>query len=146
MIIMAVFVIVVMGMLALSLSRMQWSNQDILTRDVLGTRAWFLAHSGNEWALTKLFPLDGEETDAALSTRCSNISGEAGSDAVTTILSGSQLSDICSDFVIQCDAPGMAVPDDLKFYKVVSTVTCGSGKYQVKRSQEIWVKGMENDS
>ena len=50
--IVAIFVIVVMGFLAAALSRMEWSNQDALSRDLLGTKAWFAAHSLNEFALT----------------------------------------------------------------------------------------------
>ncbi len=37
--IVAIFVIVVMGFLAAALSRMEWSNQDALSRDLLGTKA-----------------------------------------------------------------------------------------------------------
>ncbi|MGL6026592.1 MAG: MSHA biogenesis protein MshP, partial [Vibrio sp.] len=43
--IVAIFVIVVMGFLAAALTRIEWSNQDALSRDVLGTQAWFAAHS-----------------------------------------------------------------------------------------------------
>ncbi|MDD1829234.1 MSHA biogenesis protein MshP, partial [Photobacterium sp. ZSDE20] len=53
----AVFVIVVMGFLATSLVQVQWSNHDTLTRKQLGTQAWLLAHSANEWALTQVYPL-----------------------------------------------------------------------------------------
>jgi MSHA biogenesis protein MshP len=146
MIIIAVFVIVVMGMLALSLGRLQWSNQDTLTREILGARAWFLAHSGNEWALTRMFPLDQEENNERLTERCGRISTASGSDAVAAaekILSGTSMREVCSGLAIQCRAPKSTVPDKLKFYQIVSTVTCGSGKYQVKRSQEVWVKGVE---
>ena len=53
--IIAIFVIVVMGMLALTLVRLEWSNQDTLTREVLGTQAWFLSPSGNEWGFTYIY-------------------------------------------------------------------------------------------
>lgn len=39
----AVFVIVVMGFLATSLVQVQWSNHDTLTRKQLGTQAWLLS-------------------------------------------------------------------------------------------------------
>lgn len=53
----AIFVIVVMGFLAAALSRIEWSNQDILSRELLGNKAYFAAHSVNEAALNTIYPL-----------------------------------------------------------------------------------------
>lgn len=57
MLIVVLFVVLVMGLLATTLARLEWTNQDTQTREIFGTRAWFMAHSANEWALTQLFPL-----------------------------------------------------------------------------------------
>ncbi|MGR5470520.1 MSHA biogenesis protein MshP, partial [Vibrio astriarenae] len=63
--IIVLFVIIVMGYLAASLMRVNWSNQSTLTREFLGTKAWFIAQSANEWALTQLYPLNTPKPDVA---------------------------------------------------------------------------------
>ncbi|MFW1503881.1 MSHA biogenesis protein MshP, partial [Vibrio parahaemolyticus] len=63
--IVVLFVIIVMGYLAASLMKVSWSNQSTLTREFLGTKAWFIAQSANEWALTQLYPLSDTNPDVA---------------------------------------------------------------------------------
>ena len=48
--IVVIFVVVVMGLLAGTMARLEWSNQDTQSREIMGNRAWFMAHSANEWA------------------------------------------------------------------------------------------------
>ncbi len=55
----AVFVIVVMLALVLSLSRLLISSSETVVYEVQGTRALFAAQSGLEIALTGLFPITG---------------------------------------------------------------------------------------
>lgn len=153
-IIISVFVIVVMGMLAANLSRISWSNQDTLTREYLGTQAWFLAHSGNEWAMTVLFPLDGGDTPTDLLARCnSTINGSAGGDAATALIDNANIP--CNTLTIECTSPPLdpndssqldsTIPEDLQYYKVTSTAICGSDQFQVQRVQEMWVRGVKDD-
>lgn len=126
----ALFVIVVMGFLASALSRMEWSNQDGLARELLGTQAWFAAHSLNEMALTHLYPLG---QSAAVSSVCNDgwaaISAEASS--MITQYPG-------------CLAQTQCIPlgelQDEQIFKLESSVTCGSGRYQVERVQDVLVK------
>lgn len=141
MIIVIVFVLVVMGMLAANLSRIRWSNQDTLTREYLGIQAWFLAHSANEWALTHLFPLNGNDSISDLVARCNTINGTAGNDAASALS-----ADIpCDSPSIQCNAPDSNIPADLQYYTVVTTAVCGSSDtFRVQRMQEVWVKGVKN--
>lgn len=54
--IIAVFIIVVMSLLAASLSRNISSSSAQVNNEVLGTRALFAAESGNEKALAQIFP------------------------------------------------------------------------------------------
>jgi MSHA biogenesis protein MshP len=141
-IIIAIFVIVVMGMLAVNLVRVNWSNQDTLTREFLGTQAWFLAQSGNEWALTQLFPFDSPATSAAISTRCSGLDGTA---AAQAMIENNNLP--CSSAVIECEQPavGETVPDELQFFIVSTNAKCGTlgGIFQVEREHEVWVRGID---
>ncbi|WP_052880153.1 hypothetical protein [Vibrio coralliirubri] len=126
----AVFVIVVMGFLATSLMQVQWSNHDTLTRKQLGTQAWLLAHSANEWALTQVYPLTvSPAVSASVSTVCSNLNSSQVSSGMSTICTVDQLT---------CRQIG--VLDGVGFFKIESTAICGSGVNQVQRIQEVWVK------
>ncbi|TKG02791.1 MSHA biogenesis protein MshP [Vibrio sp. F13] len=126
----AVFVIVVMGFLATSLVQVQWSNHDTLTRKQLGTQAWLLAHSANEWALTQVYPLTvSPAVSTSVSTVCSNLNSNQVS---------SGMSAICTVDELTCSQIG--VLDGVGFFKIESTAICGSGINQVQRIQEVWVK------
>lgn len=57
--IIAVFIIVVMAVLATSLNKNIASSTSQVTNEVLGTRALLAAEAANERALVALFPLDG---------------------------------------------------------------------------------------
>ncbi|MFA0154716.1 MSHA biogenesis protein MshP [Vibrio sp. 10N.261.46.A3] len=129
----AVFVIVVMGFLATSLVQVQWSNHDTLTRKQLGTQAWLLAHSANEWALTQVYPLTvSPAVSTTVSTVCSNLNSNQVSSGMSTICTVNQLT---------CRQIG--VLDGVGFFKIESTAVCGSGINQVQRIQEVWVKEAE---
>ncbi|SON50675.1 MSHA biogenesis protein MshP [Vibrio tapetis] len=134
--IIAVFVIVVMGMLGLTLTRLEWSNQDTLTREVIGTQAWFVANSGSEWGLTHLFPLN--EVSSAISASCTNLESKS-SGATSTILANTE--NRCTSLVIRCTQVGSGA--DLTFYKVVSKAVCGTNDFEVQREQEVWARGLE---
>jgi MSHA biogenesis protein MshP len=142
-IIIAIFVIVVMGMLAVNLVRVNWSNQDTLTREFLGTQAWFLAQSGNEWALTQLFPFDSPATSAAISARCTDINGVLSTQAAQAMVNNTDLP--CSAPSIVCEQPagGENVPNELQFFIVSTKAQCGTsgGIFQVEREHEVWVRG-----
>ncbi|MEZ8517190.1 MSHA biogenesis protein MshP [Vibrio cyclitrophicus] len=126
----AVFVIVVMGFLATSLVQVQWSNHDTLTRKQLGTQAWLLAHSANEWALTQIYPLTvSPAVSTSVSTVCSNLNSNQVSSGMSTICTVDQLT---------CSQNG--VLDGVGFFKIESTAICGSGINQVQRIQEVWVR------
>lgn len=126
----AIFVIVVMGFLATSLVQVQWSNNDTLTRKQLGTQAWVLAHSANEWALTQVYPLTvSPAVSTSVSTVCSNLNSNQVSSGMSTICTVDELT--CSQ---------IGVLDGVGFFKIESTAICGSGINQVQRIQEVWVR------
>ncbi|MDH5904099.1 MSHA biogenesis protein MshP [Vibrio splendidus] len=126
----AIFVIVVMGFLATSLVQVQWSNHDTLTRKQLGTQAWLLAHSVNEWALTQVYPLTvSPAASTSVSTVCSNLNSNQVSSGMSTICTVGELT--CSQ---------IGTLDGVGFFKIESTAICGSGINQVQRIQEVWVR------
>ncbi|MEZ8825662.1 MSHA biogenesis protein MshP [Vibrio amylolyticus] len=130
--IIAVFVLVVMGFLGAALTRMEWSNNDALTRDALGTQAWLLSHSANELVLTYMYPLNAS---AAVASNCTS---PMPSDIQNALLAlGSQQVN-CSEITSSCSSVGTLESEN--FYKVESTAICGTGINYVQRKQEVWVK------
>jgi MSHA biogenesis protein MshP len=137
-IVISVFIVVVMGLLAANLVRINWSNQDTLTREALGTQAWFLANSANEWALATLYPIDGDGSLSELETNCTSVNNSA--NAASALANGLP----CDAPTIQCIAPNSALPDELKYYKVSSSASCSSGTvFEVQRMQDVWIKAVE---
>ncbi len=131
--IIVLFVIIVMGYLASSLMKVTWSNQSGLTRELLGTKAWFIAQSANEWALTRLYPLNG--TSDSVATLCKNqVSGAAPN---VTQGTGCRLSSISCVKLGTLNADTSAAES---LFRVQATAVCGSGLSQVERQQEIWVR------
>ncbi len=124
------FVIIVMGYLAASLARVGWSDHSAMTKEFLGTKAWFAAHSANEWALTKLYPLHNDEPDVA--SFCSTVvSGSTPNIAET---SG------CEIEPMTCEQIGTLQSGAVTLFKVQATAVCGSGLSKVQRQQEVWVR------
>lgn len=133
--IVAIFVIVVMGFLATALSRMEWSNSDALSKDLLGTRAWFAAHSVNEYVLTQIYPVGDPETNNIAST-CSAINADQQGYAASLLTEFQG----CGKVTTFCDDSSDYILDSKRFYKIQSAVQCGSGRFLVERKQEVWVK------
>ena len=131
--IIVLFVIIVMGYLASSLMKVTWSNQSGLTREFLGTKAWFVAQSANEWALTRLYPING--TSDSVATICTNtVSG-----AMPNVTQGTG----CRLGPMSCVDLGtlnLGTPAAESLFRVQAIAICGSGLSQVERQQEIWVK------
>lgn len=131
--IIVLFVIIVMGFLAASLMRVNWSNQSTLTREFLGTKAWFIAQSANEWALTQLYPLDTPQPDVA--ENCLN--RVSGATPAVTQGTGCQLNAMTCSTIGTFNA---GTSDAESLFKVQATAICGSGVTKVQRQQEIWVR------
>lgn len=129
--IVVIFVLVVMGFLATSLNRVEWSDSDSRTRDVLGTQAWLLAHSVNEYVLTEFYPLNAS---AAVSANCDPITA--------SIVSGSEnmLTEFASCRTVELTCTSIGTLEDNDYFQVTSRITCGSGLSEVERVQEIWVR------
>ncbi|ELB2769613.1 MULTISPECIES: MSHA biogenesis protein MshP [Vibrio] len=129
------FVIVVMGYLAASLMRVTWSNQSGVTREFLGTQAWFVAQSANEWALTKLYPLNVSSASASVSTLCKN--QVSGATPNVTQGTGCRINSMSCVDLGTLNA-GTSAAESL--FRVQATAVCGSGLSKVQRQQEIWVR------
>ncbi|MFV0576270.1 MAG: MSHA biogenesis protein MshP [Vibrio sp.] len=140
--IVVIFVIVVMGLLASVMVRLQWSSQDIQSREILGTRAWFMAHSANEWGLTRLFPLGetGRE-DTVLNTHCTEINTNS-SILVNDLFSSEPNYNSCA-ITLTCIPPTLGTSPEFSYFKLRAEATCGAQEYQVIRTQEVVVKSLK---
>ncbi len=137
MIIMAMFIIVVMGMLALNLMQLKRSNQSTLTREYLGMQAWFLSHSAGEWALTQMYPLNESASISELESRCTALNQSTHTDTALNALANNQP---CSKPKVSCVNPNSNLPPDLVYFQITTTAQCGTGYFQVQRGQQIWVR------
>ncbi|ELR66327.1 MSHA biogenesis protein MshP [Photobacterium marinum] len=121
--IVAIFVITVMAVMAAALVKINWSQSDTTTREVLGTRAWFAANSGIEWGLNRLFPVG----DPNVTGRCDN--------------SNPSFSNFHNcQVAVSCQAIDV---DSVIHYHLESTGSCGSGAIKVQRTQEVWAKRLK---
>lgn len=126
------FVIVVMGLMAIAMTKIGASSQTMTTKEVLGTRAWFSAYSANEVLLTKLFPLGDPLISKPMA--CKKYSD------VDIKMMMQPLQQGCKITTINCIA---AIINKTNEYKLISTATCGSGKVTMTRTQEVWAKGLK---
>ncbi|WP_299685736.1 MSHA biogenesis protein MshP [uncultured Vibrio sp.] len=135
--IIVIFVIVVLGFLATSLSRTSWSDNDSNTRTLLGTQAWLLSHSVNEYVLTQFYP--DPQLPSEVAAVCNGNQLNVGGSIYTVASSMvDQAAMSCSLHQLQCSSRGEL--EGVFFYVLESSVVCGSEVNQVQRNQEVWVK------
>lgn len=143
--IVVIFVVVVMGLLAGTMARLEWSNQDTQSREIIGNRAWFIAHSANEWALTQLYPLGGNAASSDLSSRCGDIAAKE--QMVFEALFQSESGyESCEIRQLTCSHQSFTVSSEsatqYNFYKLHSQASCSDSQelFSVERSQDVVVK------
>lgn len=127
--IVVIFVLVVMGFLATTLSQIRWSNSDSHSKDVIGTQASLLAQSANEWALEQIYGINSSGTVAA---QCAAVDGGSMSSSFTKVN--------CEDVQVSCQARGGQLANGSQMYVISSTAICGSGLMQMQRNQEVWIR------
>ncbi|KOO58722.1 hypothetical protein WH43_07710 [Rheinheimera sp. KL1] len=133
MLMVALFIVVVMGLLVAALSRLVISSSSMVSTEVLGIRAFFAAQSGLELGLAELYPLQ-RKTSASDDT------------AISEPL-------VCLDkeynfFVLglaQCKAEVSCVESNdtnagRRHYYLTSISRCGEGSYTSSRTleMEVW--------
>ncbi|KOO17014.1 MSHA biogenesis protein MshP [Vibrio xuii] len=137
MLIIVIFVILVMGYLATSLNLTSWSSRDSTTRGVLGTQAWLLSHSANEYVLTEMYP---DEDTSNVGLICMGTRLDAGGDIrqfiEQTLITSATASCLLRE--LECEDRGEL--DGRTFYILQSTVSCGTGIHEVQRSQQVWLR------
>ncbi|WP_144392394.1 hypothetical protein [Pleionea sediminis] len=117
----ALFIIVVLGLLAAALFRMTQTANLAVAQEVLTIRAFFAAESGAQASAMSLFPIGGTGS-------CNNqtinfsINGLTGCRAIIT----------CTNFIA----------DGETFYRITSEGQCGSGELQASRTVEGLLKDL----
>ncbi|UOE80811.1 MSHA biogenesis protein MshP [Vibrio splendidus] len=134
--IIVIFIIVIVGFLATSLTRTSWSTHDTNTRSVLGTQAWLLSHSVNEYVMTQFYPSIDLLASSAVSTVCTNLEPLGVVSEAKSLISRVPMN--CSLNSLECSSRGEL--GGLVFYVLESSVICGSGISRVQRNQEVWVR------
>lgn len=104
--IIAVFIIVVMAVLATSLNKNIASSSSQVNYEVLGTRALLASEAGNEAMLTQLFPIDGSGAICPVGTQQRYLT--------TAGLNQCTVASTCSETTIEGKT----------YYSIVSTGVC----------------------
>lgn len=137
MLIIVIFVILVMGYLATSLNLTSWSSRDSTTRGVLGTQAWLLSHSANEYVLTEMYPDESSNDVGSICTGSRlNVNGDIRDFIEQRLITSATVS--CQLQQLGCEDRGEL--DGRTFYILQSTVSCGTGIHEVQRSQQVWLR------
>jgi MSHA biogenesis protein MshP len=115
----ALFIIVVLGILAAALFRMTQTSNIAVAQEVLSIRAFFAAESGAHAAAMRIFPLAGASSCSAQTINFT----AAG-------LVGCSANVNCTSFVAE----------GITYYRVASEGQCGSGDLQTSRTVEVMLK------
>lgn len=122
----ALFILVVMGVLALTIARTSIQTQNASVAEVLNLQSFYAAESGAQRAMQHLFfDSTAEVTRANVNTRCSGWSQNYSFDSVP----GLQACSAQVNCVFTVDA------DDLRsFYTITSAGSCGAEQYRAERT------------
>jgi len=121
----AVFIIVVMLALTLSLAQLLRSGSDTVVYEVQGSRSLFAAQSALELALTELFPLNGATTGCAGLT-------------INYAFSGAALQSCNAS--VSCRAYTDSSPGEATLFQLASTANCIAGDFQTQRTVQVEVR------
>lgn len=124
----AVFVLVIMALLAAAIVQISSRNNLSSAQEVLSTRAFYAAESGASWAMSQLFfNSAGSATKAFSDTTCASpVNGQTLNFTVPGLAG-------CSA-VLACTAETI---DAIGYYRVTSTGACGAGQVQATRVVQV---------
>jgi MSHA biogenesis protein MshP len=125
----AMFIVVVLGLLATTISKLAGSAQNLALREDISTQALFAAESAANLALYNLFL--SASTRAQTTTNCTAINGSSRSFTATG-LNGCSVSWSCA---VTTDTGNTQ-----SFYRITSAVSCGSGNLSAQRTLVVSAK------
>ena len=128
---MAIFIIVIMGALALSITRFTGQSAVAVTQEMISAQTFYAAESGAQFAMNQLFYVasgGSPITRAAADGNCLSV------DSSTLNFSGTGLNSCSASLScsISVDAGNM-----ISFYRLVSSASCGTSPINAQRSIEV---------
>ncbi|RKF21367.1 MSHA biogenesis protein MshP [Alginatibacterium sediminis] len=118
-VIIAVFITVVMSLVAISMFRFFRASEHALNIEVLGIRALYAANSGADRALASLYPIDSSSSSPSI--ECASIDNsqwDIGSDTGLTGFHSCAITIRCQEFTTSL-SPALE-------YQINSTASCGT--------------------
>ncbi|TRX52800.1 hypothetical protein [Thalassomonas sp. M1454] len=125
--VMAVFMIVVFSVLAAVMAKMISVSSETISYEVLGTRAYLAADTGNQWAQQKLFPVPASNTSCA----------DVNSATVPNINSAPGLIG-CAIESVQCQE---FTENGVTYFTLTTTGLCNAGNISANRTIEVNARG-----
>jgi MSHA biogenesis protein MshP len=133
----AVFISVVMLLLVAALSKLLIASSEGVSYEVQGTRSFFAAQSGIEYALTELFPLASATVTDSCPSALQN-GEEVNLELDPTVsFSTAGLQNCTAHISCQARANGS---DEVTHFWLISTGQCGTDEIQSSRTieMEVW--------
>lgn len=125
----ALFIIVVMGLLALALSRMTTQTSLASAQELLSVQAFYAAESGAQQGMNRLYPPADTNQRVNVNSRCDNVNR-------TLTFTGVDGLNSCSASV-RCECANCAPTDATSFYTITSQGRCGSGVLSAERTIKV---------
>ncbi len=126
--VLAIFVLVVLSLLAAAMFNLMASGADSVAREVLSARALFAADSGAQRQLNEIFPPAG----AAVPANCASA---AQTPRTNTFTMGGLTG--CNNVVVVCD---YVLIDTVNYFSITSTGSCGPAGDDAVRVIEVQAK------
>lgn len=129
----AIFVIVVLGLLVATLSRLVVSSSDSVVTEVLGARAYQVAQTGLNIAMMEVFPLNEPSFDAV--DDCDDVA----------LPNPVQFSAANDPGLAQCSVTVQCLDTAFRgdaYFELSATGNCGSGSSTASRTVSVEVTGL----
>lgn len=129
----AIFVIVVLGLLVATLSRLTVSSSDSVVTEVLGARAYNAAQTGLNIAMMEVFPLGQPSFDAI--SDCDDF----------TLTSPVVFSATTDPGLAQCDVTLTCIDVEFrnqKYFEITAVGQCEAGESAASRTLSVEVSGL----
>lgn len=131
----AIFIVVVMGLLALALARTTTQTGLATAQELISLQAFYAAESGAQKGMNKLFP-PGFDSDPDVAVRA-GVNGRCTSGFTETLnFSGVQGLSACST-EISCECMSCNPADATSFYTITSVGSCGTGVISAVRTIKV---------
>ena len=137
----ALFILVVMSLLSVTLLRLLDSSNESITVEVYGTRALLAATSGIDQMAAVIFPLNTTATspDQLQSLRCADVTNPLQTTLPNTVGLGTANCSV----TVSCDDTEFTVAGEtVVYYRLTSVGVCNAGDWQTSRQVQVEAKAL----